>query len=66
MSPAEIKSCADRIRSMQDFSELVKLCQIDAIMAKFCGVKCDTSIDLMRREVIEQWNVCRTKKTKQI
>ena len=59
MSPAEIKSCADRIRSMQDFSELVKLCQIDAIMAKFCGVKCDTSDDIMRREVKEQWNVCR-------
>ena len=61
MTDLEVKACADRIRSMQDFDDLVKLCKSDERMALFCGVKCDTSDYIMRREVIEQWNVCRKK-----
>ena len=64
MTAAQIKSYADKIRSMQDLSELVDLCQKDAQMALFCGVRCDTSPDIMRRDVSEQWNVCRKNMTK--
>lgn len=59
LSPQRCKELANMIQQFNDPNQLYNECKHNSDMAIFCGVKQTDSPEIIKREAIEQWNVCR-------